>query len=180
MLSTGHMLTGAAIGVLCKPEGVSKKWTRVYYGVFLLLSQVPDFPIKNWGHYRYGISHSIFVNLLLVVIVVVPLSFLRDRIGGWKVIVGGSIAWLSHLLLDSFYNHGRGVAIFWPFSKARLALPIPWFSAVLVPFITVQRLEEYLIEFVCYFPLLLLAIGLRNGTCQRLFRRILSSSGSSL
>jgi membrane-bound metal-dependent hydrolase YbcI (DUF457 family) len=172
------MLTGATIGVLCKPEGVSKKWTRVYYGVFLLLSQVPDFPFKNWGHDKYRISHSIFVNLLLVVIVVVPLSFLRDRIGGWKVIVGGSITWLSHLLLDSFYNQGIGIAIFWPFSTAKLVLPIPCFTAILEPYITLQRLKEYLIEFVCYFPLLLLAIGWRNGVIQRWFRRILPSRAS--
>jgi membrane-bound metal-dependent hydrolase YbcI (DUF457 family) len=180
MTSMGHTLTGATIGVLCKPAGVSKKWTRVYFGIFVLLSLVPDLPFKNWSHDRYGISHSIFVNLLLIVLVIIPLSFLRDKIGGWRVIVGGSITWLSHLLLDSFYNHGRGVAIFWPFSKARLALPMPWFSAVPEPGFTSQRLEEYLIEFVFYFPLLLLAIGLRNGICQRLFRRFVPSNGSSL
>lgn len=180
MTLMGHTLTGATIGVLCKPECVSEKWTKVYFGVFVLLSLIPDLPLRNWGHDRYGVSHSVFVNVLLFVVVVVPFSFLRDRLGGWRVIVGGSIAWLSHLLLDLFYNHGHGVAIFWPFSKARLALPIPWFSAVLEPGFTLQRLEEYLIEFACYFPLLLLAIGLRNGAYQRLFRRILPSSESSL
>jgi hypothetical protein len=30
--------------------------------------------------------------------------------------------------LDSLYNHGHGVAIFWPLSDVRLALPIPWFA----------------------------------------------------
>jgi len=134
MTLMGHTLTGVTIGVLCKPERVSQQWTKIYFSIFVLLSLIPDLPFKNWGHDRYRISHSIFVNLLLLVIVVVPFLFLKDRIGGWRVILGGSIAWLSHLLLDSFYNHGHGVAIFWPFSEARLALPIPWFSAILVPF----------------------------------------------
>ena len=43
------------------------------------------------------------------------------------------MAWLSHLLLDSFYNHGRGVLIFWPLSRARLNLAIPWFATLQRP-----------------------------------------------
>ncbi len=172
MTLVGHMLTGAAIGVLCKPERVSKRWETIYFGVFLFLSLIPDLPFVNWGHHSYHISHSIFSNLVLITIMVVISSFLRDRIAGWRVIVGGSMAWLSHLLLDSFYNHGAGIAIFWPFSEARLVLPIPWFSTVPAPFrFTWYGVREYLVEFACYSCLLLLAIGLRKSRIgQRLSR----------
>ena len=46
------------------------------------------------------------------------------------VILGGAVAWLSHLLLDCLYSHGRGLAIWWPVSHARLALPLPWFDTL--------------------------------------------------
>jgi membrane-bound metal-dependent hydrolase YbcI (DUF457 family) len=163
MTFAGHMLTGATIGVLCKPERVSKRWQPLYFGIFLLLAMMPDLPFPKWGHNSYRVSHSIFVNLVLITIVLVPAWFLRDRVGGWRVIVGGCLAWLSHLLLDSFYNHGHGVAIFWPFSRSRLVLTIPWFSAVTPETrYTWHGFREYLTEFACYFPLLLLALGLRK------------------
>ncbi len=173
MTLIGHMLTGATIGVLCKPKHVSKRWEMVYFGVFLLLSMVPDLPFPNWGHDRYRVSHSIFVNLLIVVIIVLWL-FLGDRVVDLRVIVGGSVAWFSHLLLDSFYNHGYGVAIFWPFSKSRLVLPIPCFSTVTsATRFTWHGFREYLVEFACYFSLLLLALVLRKSRIgQRLFERV--------
>jgi hypothetical protein len=74
--------------------------------------------------------------------------------------MGGASAWLSHLLLDSFYNHGKGISIFWPFSKARLALPIPWFDlGVGSP---AHIMHVFLIEFLSYFPWLVLAILFRR------------------
>ena len=118
MTQVGHLLTGAAIGVLCKPDRTPPKWLTAYFGAFLLLANIPDLPFKNWGHDRYDISHSIFVNLFLIAMLAALLLFwkhFRSKIGGWKVIAGGMAAWLSHLLLDSFYSHGYGVAIFWPF-----------------------------------------------------------------
>jgi membrane-bound metal-dependent hydrolase YbcI (DUF457 family) len=69
------------------------------------------------------------------------------------------ITWLSHLLLDSFYNHGYGVAIFWPFSTARLALPMPWFSVVTEPmYFAAEGFREYLAEFVFYSLFLVTAL----------------------
>ena len=60
MTLVGHSLTGAAIGVLCRPETISTKWKMVYYGAFVFLSAIPDLPLKDWGHDRYKVSHSIF------------------------------------------------------------------------------------------------------------------------
>ena len=78
--------------------------------------------------------------------------------------IGGSFAWLSHLLLDSFYNHGKGIAIYWPFSNARLALPIPWFDVGAGSL--AHLLQVFLIEFISYIPFLLLALLIRQSWKQ--------------
>ena len=167
MTQVGHVITGATLGVLCMPQHLSKRVAGAYLVAFALLANVPDFKFKNWGHDRYDISHSVFVNLLIILVVIAGLWLLprlRARIGGGTVMLGGAASWLSHLLLDSFYNHGMGVAIFWPFSAARLALPIPWFSVLSSPLpITWQVVQVWAIELVSYLPLLLLAIGLRRA-----------------
>ena len=167
MTEVGHALTGTAIGVLCLPKDSSPRHKIVHFATFIALAIVPDYRIPNWGHDRYDISHSIFVNLLLIASFVVLLAIFKDirrKIGGWTVVVAGAAAWLSHLLLDSFYNHGKGIAIFWPISKARLILPIPWLSVVKqLPLpVTPELLRILLIEFVTFSPLILLAIVLRN------------------
>jgi LexA-binding, inner membrane-associated putative hydrolase len=167
MTQVGHAITGAAIGVLCLPPHLSKRAAGGYLVAFALLANVPDFGFRNWGHDRYDISHSVFVNLLIILVVIAGLWWLpgvRMRIGGGTVFLGGAASWLSHLLLDSFYNHGLGVAIFWPFSAARLALPIPWFSVLSSPLpITWQAVQVWAIELASYLPLLLLAVGLRRA-----------------
>jgi membrane-bound metal-dependent hydrolase YbcI (DUF457 family) len=92
----------------------------------------------------------------------------RAGIGGWTIAIGGAAAWLSHLLLDSFYNHGKGIAIFWPFSAARLTLPVRWFSTVPSAYrFTLEALRVYAIEFASYFPLVLLALGLKRAGILR-------------
>ena len=78
---------------------------------------------------------------------------IRDR----RLILFGAAACLSHLLLDTFYNHGNGLAMFWPASEATLAFPIPWFETIKSPLASVQNLKTFAIEFACYAPLLLLA-----------------------
>ena len=166
MTQVGHALTGAAIGVLCLPPHLSKRVAGGHFVACALLANVPDFGFKNWGHDRYDISHSVFVNLLIILAVMAGLWLLpgvRTRVSGGTIMLGGAASWLSHLLLDSFYNHGLGVAIFWPFSTARLALPIPWFSVLNSPLpITWQAVQVWGIELVSFLPLLLLAMGLRR------------------
>jgi membrane-bound metal-dependent hydrolase YbcI (DUF457 family) len=170
MTQVGHALTGAAIGVLCLPPHLSRRAAGGYLVAFALLANVPDFGFQNWGHDRYDISHSIFVNLLIILVLGAALWLLptvRARIGGGMVMLGGAASWLSHLLLDSFYNHGMGVAIFWPFSAARLALPIPWFSVLNSPLpITWQVVQVWTIELVSFLPVLLLAIGVRRARAR--------------
>ena len=79
----------------------------------------------------------------------------------------GSAAWLSHLLLDSFYNHGRGIAIYWPFSDGRLNFSMPWFNTLDLSqsAISQHNLTVYWIEFVAYLLVLIIAIVI--GTMVR-------------
>ncbi len=124
---------GMSIGVLCM--GRLRSWRRraAFLAVFVFLANIPDLQLPNWGHDRYRVSHSLFVNLAIIVGLAVVIGLwprVRRAIGGWRVFAFGSAAWLSHLLLDSFYNHGKGLAIYWPISRARLVLPMPWFSVL--------------------------------------------------
>jgi hypothetical protein len=171
MTQVGHALTGTAIGVMCLPKNTSLRYKTIHFAAFIALSLVPDYRIQNWGHDRYNVSHSIFVNLLFICGIIVLLAIFKDmrrKIGGWSVIAAGAVAWLNHLLLDSFYNHGKGIAIFWPLSKSRLALPIPWLSVAhpLPPPVTFELMKILMIELVTFAPLVLLAILLRNWGLQ--------------
>ena len=161
MTQVGHSLIGVAVSVVCAPRSLSWRGRLGYGAAFAALANLPDLPIPYWGHDRYDISHSLFVNLLFILVIGAVFGLqtpLRQRLGGWPVMVGGGLAWLSHLLLDSFYNHGLGVAIFWPFSEASLALPIAWFSTVpSPPPFTLAHLREYGAEFAGYGPVVLLA-----------------------
>jgi inner membrane protein len=167
MTQVGHTLTGLAVGVTCLPGRESARSRLLRLAVFALLANIPDLPFRNWGHDLYYFSHSLFVNLLLILVFLTAFIFMkgiRTRTGGWLVLAGGGVAWLSHLLLDTFYNHGLGLAMLWPFSDARLALPIPWFSVVRdasFPF-TAETLRIFLTELAFFGPLLLAVIGMRK------------------
>jgi membrane-bound metal-dependent hydrolase YbcI (DUF457 family) len=177
MTQVGHTLTGITVGVLCLPKSHSPRGRAAHLILFGLVASIPDFGLPAWGHERYDISHSLFVNSFIILLLALCLALWdkpRHRIGGWGVVLGGSLAWLSHLLLDSFYNHGHGVAIFWPFSDAHLALPIPWFSVVYKspPPLTLETARIYAIELACYGILLLIAVGVRrSGLLDRLTRQ---------
>ena len=165
MTTVGHALAGIAIGALCLPERKSTRWKAAYFAVFALLPNIPDLPLPYWGHGRYELSHSLFVNLFAVLGIAAMLAWrreMRGRIDG-KILAGGGVAWLSHLLLDSLYRDGRGITIFWPFSDASLHLPIPWFSVVQIPPpVTWVLLRELAVEFLSYSPWVLLAFVLRR------------------
>jgi membrane-bound metal-dependent hydrolase YbcI (DUF457 family) len=167
MTQVGHVLTGVACGVLSLPPSVSKTQCIIQLGVFAVLANIPDIPLPYWGHARYAISHSVFVNLALCLLVLASLMRFRDfrdRLGDRRILGFGIAAWFSHLLLDAFYNHGHGVGILWPFSTVTLALPIPWFSVLLTPLwpLTAQGIRIGLIEFMSYAPLVLMTFYIRN------------------
>jgi hypothetical protein len=165
MTPVGHMLVGATLATACLPPARSWRRAAGHYAAFILLANAPDFALPGWGHDRYDISHSVFTNSLLIAAGLIALRLKPEAVrwvGGWAVLASAAGAWLSHLLLDSLYNHGRGVAIFWPFSGARLALPIPWFSvAPPPPPFTAGLWKEFALEFVSFGLVLATALAWR-------------------
>ncbi|MGI6087529.1 MAG: metal-dependent hydrolase [Kiritimatiellia bacterium] len=161
MTHVGHSLTGVALGMLCLPKDATPGRMFLQLFVFFNLANLPDWQFNGWGHSNYNVSHSLFVNLALMLCVFLPLAYapgLRARLGGWPVLICGGLAWLSHLLLDSFYEHGQGIAILWPLSDWRLSLPVPWFSILHGSrFSTEHLVRVYTTEFVCFFPFVLAA-----------------------
>lgn len=134
MTTIGHGLTGLTLAVLSRPQWlVSRKQKIFYYGAFVVLANLPDLSLPMWGHDRYDISHSVIVNgalLILMTSLVVAHRQLRRWVGGAPVILGAALAWSSHFVLDSTYNHGHGLAVLWPVSGWRLNLSLPWFSTL--------------------------------------------------
>lgn len=155
MTPVGHCLVGATIALFAIPRGSSRK-RRIFTTLgFLFFANVPDLKIPGWGHDRYDISHSVFsIGLIGVAFVALTLLWpaFRKWIGGLKVALLGVVAMMSHLLLDSFYNHGKGIGIFWPFSEARLNLAVPWFETLQsnLPAMTLHSLRVMAIELVCF------------------------------
>jgi len=172
MTPIGHSLFGTSVGIMCMPQFKKIRARAVFLTSFAFLAYIPDFPVIGWGHNRYHVSHSLFVNLAIIVIIIVFLSFsknARGMIGGKYVILGGIIAWLSHFLLDSFYKNNQMIAIFWPFGNGRLALSILWFRTinVSVSLLDPYNIKVYLVEFLFYFPILLVSIFLRKQLFQK-------------
>lgn len=165
MTLVGHSLISAAIGAACIPVTFSRQKQLRLFGIFILISMIPDLPLPGWGHHLYHVSHSLFVNLALMG---VAAAWLIGRhkitaIGGIGVCAGGALVWLSHFLLDSFYRHGLGVGIFWPFTEHHLALPLPWFDILWVTKpVSWHNLSVIAIEFAFYLPLLLATLYLRG------------------
>lgn len=153
---------GATIALFAVPNGASKIRRNGTILGFLILANVPDLKFPGWGHERYDISHSIFsIGLLAAILVSLPLfsGKIRNWIGGMKVAVLGTLAMLSHLLLDSTYNHGKGIGLFWPFSEAKLNLALPWFETLQtnLPGITLHSLRVMAIELLFFGAVFLLA-----------------------
>jgi hypothetical protein len=166
MTNVGHNLTGIALGIICLPKGSSLLRTSVHLLVFITLSMMPDHDIPGWGHSNYRVSHSLFVHLSPMGVAIMLLAWKRGwraRLGGWPVVICGGLAWMSHFLLDTFYNHGAGLAMFWPFSATRVSLPIPCFSTLShgPDSFWSHNLRVYAVETACYGPLVLLALAAR-------------------
>lgn len=154
MTPVGHTLMGLALGHAATPRGWS---TRAHAGVlatFAVLANLPDAPLPGWGHDAYAVSHSLLVTTLAAGGLAVALA-VKTALPG-RLLAAGVAAWCSHLLLDTLYNHGQGLAVWWPVSDARLALPVPWFSTMrLDPLVSLHNLRVFAIELLCYAPLLL-------------------------
>ncbi len=165
MSPVGHTLTGIAIGVACMPKEKPPRWKAVYLGVCAFLAYIPDLQLPYWGHgAHYYVSHSLFANLVLILVCLLPFLVnkpLRTNAGGAWEVSGGMLAWLSHLLLDTFYNTGTGLMMFWPFSEARLSLAMPWFNVV-TEYFSLRTLRILLVEAAFYGGILAMVIVARR------------------
>jgi len=134
MTGIGHSLTGMSIAAIAMPRRWRTPALLAGMAACAVLANVPDIDLPFWGHAEYLISHSIFVNVsLIAAVLAIPAAWpaLRRKLGGWPVLAAAAGAWMSHLLLDSFYSGGHGIRIFWPLSReAALKLPMPWFDAL--------------------------------------------------
>lgn len=170
MSPVGHSIVGLTLAVIALPYGASRRVLILVPIVFVALANLPDWPIPNWGHDRYRISHSLFINLLLIGLSVFAIWLIKRRfqLPIARITAFGAIAWLSHLLLDTFYAHGRGLAMFWPFSEARLSLPVPWFQVLNVqaPIWSERNLLVFGYEALVYTPILLVALAIRFAFCR--------------
>jgi len=170
MTTVGHSLAGLSIGVLCLPRGRAWPVPAAVLAACVLLANVPDYGFF-WGQGTYDIRHSVFVNTGLMLPALLLFGLWRrgrQSIGGWPVVIGGIAAWWSHLLLDSTYNHGQGVAILWPINDATsLCLPIPWFQTLQQGSkFTAANLRTFAVELVCYGGLLAFCVLIRRWRRQ--------------
>ena len=170
MTNVAHTLTGLTLGVACMPAQKPKKWKAVYLCLCALLANFPDLQLPFWGHGGYyRVSHSLFINLALVFLLVLPFFFakrLRGEAGGAWAVTGFALAWMSHLLLDTFYNVKKGLMMFWPLSEARVSLAMPWFNVV-TEYFSVRTLRIVLIEVAFYGGILALVIVLKGLLIRR-------------
>lgn len=173
MTSIGHTLTGLSIAVAGMPGGLRRPHRPLLLALCGTAANAPDLPLPGWGHAMYHVSHSFFVNagllLLLALWAAVWPQARREVAIGWRGFGLIATAWLSHMLLDSLYNHGRGIAIFWPLSDAHLALPVSWFSTLRPPWKSAHNLQVFGIELLFYGGIFLVVLvgrrlGLRGRT----------------
>jgi hypothetical protein len=160
----GHSLTGLALGVLGAPRRASTRARLAYAAIFVVLPNTPDLPLPGWGHSEYAISHSLLANAALVALtarLVAASPRLLAHAGGPRGLACAALAWMSHLLLDAFYNHHKGVAIYWPFSDAHLDLGMPWFRTLHRPRLDAPTARILVVEAVFYGMVLLAAVAAR-------------------
>lgn len=170
MTPVGHSLTGLALAVLGAPLDMSLRRKAMFAAAFIVLPNLPDAPLPGWGHADYAVSHSLLVNAAMAVVVVrVIAAFPRawKEIGSLRGALCGALAWQSHFLLDSFYNHGKGVAIYWPVSRARLNFSLPWFCTLPGWALDWTTARIVLIEALFYGIVLAVAIGARSIEVRR-------------
>ena len=166
MTIIGHSLIGATLAVLFSPAVLYARRKVIIIGAFIFVAYILVLPLPGWGHWQYHISHSVFVNLLLIVPTVLVMLYLKyaKNVGSYAIIFAVTVAWLSHFVLDSLYNHGQGIGIYWPFSDNKLALPISWFSTLqATPAVfSVHNLKVIFIELLAYVPIFLVAFFARK------------------
>ena len=166
--TVGHSLTGIAIAALTLPQAQSRRWYFFIGAGFVFFANLPDYPLPGWGHNSYLVSHSVFVTALLAALLGLLLLWPTFQAGvGKRVLVAWSAAWFSHMLLDSMYNHGQGIVVFWPLSDAHLAMPVSWFETIRLPAKSEHNLRVFAIEAIVFGAVLVSCLGIRQKMTRK-------------
>lgn len=165
MTSLGHSLVGVSVSILCMPALVSRYRRWIILMAIIAAANLPDWPIPGWGHYHLAVSHSILVNGVAIIGLVIGLHLqgALARQTHRRVIIGLMVAWLSHFLLDTLYVDSR-LAIFWPFRQADVSLPVPWLKTLphVPPPFDEPVVRILMFETLTFLPLLVMAMAIRK------------------
>ena len=166
MTTLGHSLVGASIAILSTSMKEKTLRRLVVMAVMIMIASLPDWPIPGWGHDRLDISHSIIVNGVLLLCLLVAAGGFAGTVlrRNYALVVGIVVAWMSHFLLDTLYGDSR-LFMFWPISDAGVSLPIPWLKTMphVPPPFDQRIINVFLFEAATFLPLVLIALGMRLG-----------------
>ena len=97
MTFIGHSLVGASLAQATIPAGASWKQWAFVVNLYVLLAFFPDLPFPGWGHFRYYFSHSLYINLLLIIPTAALCCYYRShrRVASYPLIAGAVVAWLA-------------------------------------------------------------------------------------
>lgn len=170
MTPVGHSICGLTIAAIAIPRECRWKKALLTAGSFILLANAPDIPFPGWGHDRYDISHSLIVTAALTGLLYI--LFKKTTMISHRYLIAGGGCWFSHILLDSTYNHGKGLRVWWPISEERLAMPLPWFETLRSPinYLSEHSVRVMSIELVAFGIIFAIAMAFRFLTPRRLGR----------
>ena len=129
MSPVGHSLVGLAIGIVATDARMPVRRRVGALAVFVAAANLPDWPLPYWGHSAYHISHSLPVAFGVIALIAGIVKACRP-FSSRSLLPALAAAWLSHLLLDSLYGHGKGIGVGWPFLDYRLRFPVPWLQTI--------------------------------------------------
>jgi membrane-bound metal-dependent hydrolase YbcI (DUF457 family) len=165
-LPVAHGLLGASVIAAAHPQSTQRYFMPLFAGAFLANLADLDFILvfifhsKSWHR---GFSHSILFGLVACLILVLSLGkrHLREAIAY-------GLAFTSHGILDYVTTkEGGGVELLWPFSAERFVLGWVGLSEMPSRLSDLEIVRTLGVELICFAPLLILVLGLKRWTEQR-------------
>ena len=145
-----HGLFGASLVALIHPPADFKNWKPLLWGFLLANSPDLDFAFAflfGWKDFHRGISHSLFLALLVGVLI-----FVFRRRENWRISLAYALAFLSHTLLDFVAASDGAVRLLTPFDDGRYAFGWFGFSELTRGFIFSDMLRFSVIEALIFVP----------------------------
>jgi len=162
MASIGHLATGALIGAVYSRVTDTKPLPAM--AAFAGLALAPDLDLLAIPFNPRGtpLEHRVLSHALPFAAVVSLALALALGKRPYRLLLGGMsfLAMASHGVLDGFTRHGRGPALWWPFSDARYAFswqPLRG-SESFAGYFTWQGIPTVLTEAVMFLPVMALTV----------------------